>query len=427
MKKRSTFPKVFWTANFIEVLERFAYYGIYMSFGIYLQQLGFSKGDLGIIQSIFLLLSYLTPLFSGTIADKFGFKKVLIVSYLAYLPSILLLIITKTFSGIALTMLSIGFAAGIFKPLISATVRATTDSTNKTFGFGIFYAMVNLGASVGPIVMGKLRAMSWDYVFYTAAGTIGLMLITTLLFYKEPPRNIEEVTLKQKFRDMGEALSNVKFLVFLILLGLFFWLPFWAFFNILPVYINDHLDTAQLYQAVKVVLGETVTRVISHQNEGIWMINAEAISHTGYIIIVFQLIISRIFEKKNAIPSFLFGLLMAALGFIILGLSVTTSAALVFLGIFLFAVGEMISSPRIQEYIMWIAPKEKAGLYMGTNFLATAIGALMSGLYTGLLGSFEKAGDPQNIMYTLSIHMVLGIVAIWTYTKITGGFKERSE
>ena len=427
MKKRSTFPKVFWTANFIEVLERFAYYGIYMSFGIYLQQLGFSKGDLGIIQSIFLLLSYLTPLFSGTIADKFGFKKVLIVSYLAYLPSILLLIITKTFSGIALTMLSIGFAAGIFKPLISATVRATTDSTNKTLGFGIFYAMVNLGASVGPIVMGKLRAMSWDYVFYTAAGTIGLMLITTLLFYKEPPRNIEEVTLKQKFRDMGEALSNVKFLVFLILLGLFFWLPFWAFFNILPVYINDHLDTAQLYQAVKVVLGETVTRVISHQNEGIWMINAEAISHTGYIIIVFQLIISRIFEKKNAIPSFLFGLLMAALGFIILGLSVTTSAALVFLGIFLFAVGEMISSPRIQEYIMWIAPKEKAGLYMGTNFLATAIGALMSGLYTGLLGSFEKAGDPQNIMYTLSIHMVLGIVAIWTYTKITGGFKERSE
>ena len=427
MNKRSTFPKVFWTANFIEILERFAYYGIYMSFGIYLQQLGFSKGDLGIIQSIFLLLSYITPIFSGTIADKFGFKKVLIVSYLAYLPSILLLIVTKTFSGIALTMLSIGFAAGIFKPLISATVRATTDSTNKTLGFGIFYAMVNLGASVGPIVMGKLRAMSWDYVFYTAAGTIGLMLIITLLFYKEPPRNIEQATLKQKFKDMGEALSNIKFLVFLILLGLFFWLPFWAFFNILPVYINDYLDTAQLYQTVRGVLGESITHVISHQNKGVWMINAEAISHTGYIIIVFQLIISRIFENKNAIPSFLFGLLMAASGFVILGLSVTTSAVLVFLGIFFFAIGEMISSPRIQEYIMWIAPKEKAGLYMGTNFLATAIGALMSGLYTGLLGSFEKAGNPQNIMYVLAIHMVFGIAAIWIYTRITGGFKERSE
>ena len=214
MSKRSAFPKVFWTANSIEILERFAYYGIYMSFGIYMQQLGFSKGDLGIIQSIFLLLSYLTPVFSGTIADKYGFKKVLIVSYLAYLPSILLLIVSKSFSGIALTMLSIGFAAGIFKPLISATVRATTDSTNKTLGYGIFYAMVNIGASIGPVVMGLLRAMSWDYVFYTAAAIIGLMLIVTLLFYKEPPREIEGVTLRQKFRDMAEALSDFKFLLF---------------------------------------------------------------------------------------------------------------------------------------------------------------------------------------------------------------------
>ena len=398
-----------------------------MSFGLYLQQLGFSKGDLGIIQSIFLLVSYLTPIFSGTIADKYGFKKVLIVSYLAYLPSILLLIITKSFSGIALSMLSIGFAAGIFKPLISATVRATTDSTNKTLGFGIFYAMVNLGASLGPVVMGNLRAMSWDYVFYAAAGTIGIMLIITLIFYKEPQRDIEGATLKKKFHDIWEALSDVKFLMFIILLGLFFWLPFWAFFNILPVYINDYLDTAYLYQAVRGLLGENITNIISNQKDGVWMINAEAISHTGYIIIVFQLVISRIFEKRPAIPSFLLGLLIAASGFIVLGFSVVFSAGLVFLGIFLFAIGEMISSPRIQEYIMWIAPKEKAGLYMGTNFLATAIGALFSGLYTGLLGSFEKAGTPQNIMFTLAVHTILGIAAIWIFTRTMGEFKERKE
>jgi POT family proton-dependent oligopeptide transporter len=157
------------------------------------------------------------------------------------------------------------------------------------------------------------------------------------------------------------------------------------------------------------------------------MINAEAISHTGYIIIFFQLLVSRISEKRPAIHSFLFGLLIAASGFIVLGLSVTSSAGLVFLGIFLFAVGEMTSSPRIQEYIMWIAPKEKAGLYMGTNFLATAIGALFSGLYTGLLGSFEKAGNPQNIMYTLAVHTILGIAAIWIFTRTMGEFKERSE
>ncbi len=424
MSKRSSFPKVFWVANSIEVLERFAYYGIYMGFGIYLQQLGYSKGDLGIIQSIFLALSYLVPLFSGTFADKYGFKKVLMISYLAYLPAILLLIVTKSFSGIALTMLTIGFAAGIFKPLISATVRATTDSTNKTLGFGIFYAMVNLGASFGPLVMGKLRALSWDYVFYTAAGTIFIMFLITLFFYKEPKREIEGVSLKQKFKDIGIALSDVKFTIFIILLGVFFWLPFWAFFNILAVYIDDYMNTAELYNSVKSVLGESVAGLISRQEDGIWKINAEAISHTGYIIIIFQLFISRIFEKRAAIPSFLFGLFIAALGFIVLGVSVTGSNNWVFFGVFLFAVGEMISSPRIQEYIMWIAPKEKAGLYMGTNFLATFIGAILSGIYTGLMGSYQAAGHPEYIMYTLAVHTILAILAIYIFTKTLGDFKE---
>jgi dipeptide/tripeptide permease len=426
MEKRTSFPGVFWTANSIEVLERFAYYGIYMGFGIYLGELGFSKDDLGVIQTVFLGLSYLIPLFSGTFADKYGFKKMLIISYLAYIPAILLLIYTKTFSGIALTMLTIGFAAGIFKPLISATVRATTDATNKTLGFGIFYAMVNLGASFGPLVMGKLRAMSWDYVFYTAAGAIILMFLITIFFYKEPERELEGVSLKKKFKDMGEALSDMKFLVFIILLGVFFWLPFWAFFNILAVYINDYMDTAGLYIGVKDVLGSFVAGIISSKDEsGVWRINAEAISHTGYIIIIFQVLISRIFEKRAAISSFLLGLFVAALGFGILGISLNGNNNLVFLGVFLFAVGEMISSPRIQEYIMWIAPKEKAGLYMGTNFLATFIGALLSGItYTIWMGRFEEAGHPEYVMYTLAGHMVLAILAVWIFTKTAGEFKE---
>lgn len=427
MGKRTKFPKVFWVANSVEVLERFAYYGIYMSFGIYMTELGFSKGDLGAVQSIFLALSYLVPLFSGTFADRYGFKKMLLISYLAYLPAILLLILTQTFNGIALTMLTIGFAAGLFKPLISSTVRATTDSTNKTLGFGIFYQMVNLGASLGPIIMGKLRGWSWDYVFYTAAATVGLMFIITLLFYKEPDRELAGATLKQKFRDMGEALSDLKFLSFLTLLGVFFWLPFWAFFNVLAVYINDYMDTASLYESVRMVLGTGLARIISSQSEGVWRLNAEAISHTGYIIIVFQLLISRIFEKRAAIPSFMIGLLIAASGFVILGLSVTAINGLVFLGVFLFAVGEMISSPRIQEYIMWIAPKEKAGLYMGTNFLSVFIGATLSGLYTGLMGRFESAGHPEYIMYTLTAHTLLGILAISIFVKIAGGFQERTE
>ena len=73
---------------------------------------------------------------------------------------------------------------------------------------------------------------------------------------------------------------------------------------------------------------------------------------------------------------------------------------------------------------MWIAPKEKAGLYMGTNFLATFIGAILSGLYTGVMGRFESAGHPEYIMYTLAAHMILAIIAMQVFVKTLGDFKE---
>lgn len=408
------------------MLERFAYYGIYFGFGIYMTQLGYSRDQLGVVQSLFLLLSYAIPLVSGTFADRFGFKKVLIVSYLAYLPSILLLMLTRSFSGIALTMLSIGLAAGIFKPLIAGTVRVTTDTTNKTYGFGIFYAMVNVGGSFGPVVAGKLRAISWDYAFLAAAIAVGVMLVITLFFYREPPRQLKGETLGKKFRDIGTALSDVKFAVFLLLLGVFFWLPFWAFFNLCALYVDSNVDTARLYQDVRSVFGQWFAGFLSHEKDGVRRILGETIAHTGYIIMILQLAVSRAIERMRPLPSFMIGLVVAALGLVIIGTARTGPAALVFLGIFLFAVGEMTTSPRIQEYITWIAPKEKAGLYMGSNFLAVMIGGFASGfIYTTLYGHFNGTGSPERVWYVMAAHLLVGVLVFWGFVRVAGEFREQ--
>jgi POT family proton-dependent oligopeptide transporter len=429
ISRRTPFPRVFWVANSIEVLERFAYYGIFISFGIYMEHLGYSKGQLGIVQTIFLLFSYIIPVISGSFADRFGFKKVLIVSYIAYLPSILLLLLTRSFSGIALTMLSIGLAAGIFKPLISSTVRAVTDGTNKTLGFGIFYAMVNTGATFGPIIAGKLRAVSWNYAFAASAVGIVFMLIITLLFYKEPPRQIEGTTLRQKFMDIYTALSDLKFLAFLVLLGIFFWMPFWSFFNLLALYVDKNLDTARLYTEIRSVLGAPIANFFSQVDKetGVHRILGETISQDGYVIMVFQVFVSLFVQRLRPIPAFLGGLAIAAVGFVVLGYAATSAPAMVFLGIFLFAIGEMITSPRIQEYITWLAPKEKAGLYMGSNFLATGIGATSGLIYTPLYGHFLEIGHPGYIWYTLAGHVVVGVLAIFLFTRLVGEFHERKE
>lgn len=429
MKNRTPFPSVFWIANSIEILERFAYYGIYMGFGIYMEYLGYSKAQLGIVQSLFLMISYIIPVISGTFADRYGFKKVLIISYLAYLPSILLLIITRSFSGIALTMLSIALAAGIFKPLISGTVRVVTDGTNKTLGFGIFYAMVNIGASFGPVIAGKLRAISWNHAFVSAAIAIGVMLLITIFFYKEPERKIEGESLGKKFKDIVIALSDAKFAIFLMLLGLIFWLPLWAFFNLAAIYVDRNLDTIQLFVNIKSIFGTAVANFLSHVDEkGDRRLLGETISHTGYIIMILQVVISRIFEKRKAIPTFLFGLFVAAFGFFTIGYAKISASSWVFLGIALFAIGEMIASPRIQEYITWIAPKEKAGLYMGTNFLAIGIGGALSGIvYTSLYGYFRELNHPEYVWFVMAAHVSIGIILMLIFTRSLGEFKELEE
>jgi hypothetical protein len=42
------------------------------------------------------------------------------------------------------------------------------------------------------------------------------------------------------------------------------------------------------------------------------------------------------------------------------------------------------------------------------------------------MGTYESAGHPEYIMYTLAGHMILGIIAIFIFTKTAGEFKEMS-
>ena len=188
MRNRTPFPKVFWVANTIEVLERYVYYGFYFGFGIYLTSLGFSKADLGNLQFILLLFTYGLTIFTGFLGDRYGFKNMMLLSYALYLPPFILLMFIKDLVGIALILVLLSTAAALFKPLPAGTVRLTTDKTNKTIGFGIFYAMVNIGGTLGPIVLASLRVISWELAYSAAAVGVVLMFFVTLIFYKEPER-----------------------------------------------------------------------------------------------------------------------------------------------------------------------------------------------------------------------------------------------
>ena len=68
----------------------------------------------------------------------------------------------------------------------------------------------------------------------------------------------------------------------------------------------------------------------------------------------------------------------------------------VILGVLIFAIGEMASSPKYTEYVGRIAPSDKKALYMGTSFLPLALGHFAAGWISGK--PFEVIADKYYLL-----------------------------
>jgi len=76
---KEKFSRAFWVANSVELLERAAYYGVFIVITIYLSRiLGFTDIEAAMISGLFSAGLYLLPTFSGALADKMGFRKALL-------------------------------------------------------------------------------------------------------------------------------------------------------------------------------------------------------------------------------------------------------------------------------------------------------------------------------------------------------------
>ena len=76
------YSKAFWTANAAEMLERMAYYAVFIVITLYLSNtLGFSDIEASLISGLFSGGLYLLPLFTGAFADKIGYRKSIIVAF----------------------------------------------------------------------------------------------------------------------------------------------------------------------------------------------------------------------------------------------------------------------------------------------------------------------------------------------------------
>ena len=370
------FPKVFWVSNFMELFERWAWYGFYMAFALYLTlskgsgALGFSQAQKGTIMGTGTMLLYFLPLITGAIADKIGYKKVLILSFISYVLGYYMVGNFESYEAVFLAYIFLAFAGALFKPIISAMIAKTTDKESSSIGFGIFYMMINIGGFIGPFISGLIYKTSWDLVFYMSMITIGINFILIFFFFKEPGRERNEdpflMSVWKALKNIFTTLTDVKYLLFLIIMA-GFWTAFNQLYYSFPVFLDDWVDLDRLSLLLGLSPG-TITAVT-------------ITSLDAFFIIVLQLFISTLAMKHRPLNAMITGILILSVGLLFMFTGQNPWIAI--FGILIFAVGEMASSPKFTEYIGRIAPTDKKALYMGTSFLPIAASHWMAGILSG--------------------------------------------
>ena len=398
----TSFNKNFWIASFMELMERWAWYGIYTLLGLYLVGstdmggLGFNHIQKGSIMGGVVAILYFLPLLFGVIADRIGYKISLIISFIIMIAGYYLLGEVTTYTNVYVAFLLVAVGAAFFKPVASAIIASNTDENSGTLGFGIFYMMVNIGGFIGPAMSSGLRTtFGWKIIFIQAAIVIAINLFIVIFFYKESkvekPKDSIGKAIKDSVLGIFEALKDVR-LGILLLLMIGFWTMFNQLFNTLPNFIEDWVNSATLSTWINEnvpFLGTLLTQ--DGQVKPEWFTNIDSL-----MIIICQVSVSYFVIKMRHINAVIRGAIIASIG---VGLTFYTHNPLfTILGTMIFSIGEMMSSPTVSSFIALITPKGKDGLYQGTYFLPVAASYYVTKFISGDL--YQAWSDKLSLLKT---------------------------
>ena len=232
-------PKGLMTLFFIEMWERFSYYGmralliLFMTTAIVDGGLGFDDRTSGAIYGLYTMGVYLLALPGGWFADRlFGLKKsvwyggiiIALGHFTMAFPGIYHLFVDlpdfrQTVSSLEsnsfyLGLILIVIGTGLLKPNISSVVGQLYPpmSSKRDAGFSIFYMGINLGALVAPIACSTLATYDWHLGF----GLAGLGMVIGLVQYRLTEKYLHgygEYVLFATEKDVSGRLKLIKLLL----------------------------------------------------------------------------------------------------------------------------------------------------------------------------------------------------------------------
>lgn len=386
-----TFPRSFWMGCVMEMWERLAYYGVRVVMPIYIAQadapggLHFTQAQKGTIYAWWFLVGSGVPMFSGGFADRYGYKKTLVTYATINITAFVLMANMRSFTGFFAAVMLLALGTALFKPALQGTLAQSMSKKNSSVGWGLFYWLVNVGAAIGPPFAGAMHLMGWKFVFYGSAAITALNYFM-LLTYPSVESGADQT--KKVWTVAKDTFLNILDGRLLAVIAIFsgFWMMLYQLWDFMPNFYADWVDSGPLVR----MLPWLPKAWVQETARGIQLKQENALNLNALLIVLFVVPMSALVSKLRVLTSMTIGILIAIFGTIVYGTS--PSVWILFLGILLFSLGEMLTGPKKTEYFALIAPKGKKALYLGYVNIPVAIGPAIGAKVVGLMyGSREKA------------------------------------
>ncbi|MBI2430232.1 MAG: MFS transporter [Ignavibacteriales bacterium] len=410
------FPKVFWTANIVELFERSAYYAMFISITLYLSRVvGYNDIWAAWIGGSFSAGMFFLPPFTGALADKIGFRKAIILAFsllfVGYFTLGLLPYKATVIPGLFLAMIGGSF----IKSIITGTVAKNTNEETRARGYSIFYGMVNVGSFLGKTFAYPMR-LQWGVEsinFYSAILSL-IALITVYFFYKSSAQSEEKgKSFQEVWNSFVRVVKNLR-LVTLILIITGFWIIQQQMYATMPKY---------------------VLRLVGEGAAPEWISNVNP-----FVVVTCVVLVTQLMRKARAITSMAVGMFIMPFSAVamasgsliqqsvgselsIFGLFTAHPITVMMIGgIVLQGLAECFITPRYFEFFSLQAPKGEEGLYLGFghlhSFLASLLGFGLSGYLLTVYCPDPKTLAPEmlataydNAHYIWYYFSVIGFVA----------------
>lgn len=259
-------------------------------------------------------------------------------------------------------------------------LREALDETARRPFFLLFLFLFFATALLAVILRERLQAgaaAAGRYIpWLVVAAMLGsIWLLPGLTLFARILCSCVYLTILSVFRmDLADTARFRDHFRFLLMIFIYsgFWVLYFQMFDSVLWYVKAYVDAAPLDDLVNSALAALgVAWRWRFDVEHVTVINAGT-------IIALQLVISKLFEKRSALPTMITGIVLGTAGFAILAIS--PHIWVFVLGNIVFSLGEMTAHPKFFSYVGQIAPRAHVAMYMGYLSLYGVIGSSIAGV-----------------------------------------------